>query len=147
MARSGVNKVILVGNLGNDPEVRFMTNGKAVANISIATSESWKDQQGQKQEKTEWHRLTMYDKLAEIIGEYVKKGDKIYIEGKLQTRKWQNKDGVDMYTTEVVCDQMQMLGGNGNPQPQQNKPAPQQNSNPAPQNKQVEPDFDDDIPF
>jgi len=146
MARSGVNKVILIGNLGNDPEIRYMPNGKAVANISIATSESWKDQQGQKQEKTEWHRLTMYDKLAEIMGEYVKKGDKIFIEGKLQTRKWQNKEGVDMYTTEVICDQMQMLGGNGNPQPQQNsKPASQHQ---APQSNSTEPDFNDnDIPF
>ncbi|HBL22469.1 MAG TPA: single-stranded DNA-binding protein, partial [Alteromonas mediterranea] len=91
MATKGVNKVILVGNLGNDPEVRYMPNGNAVANLSLATSESWKDQQGQVQERTEWHRLTMYRRLAEIAGEYLKKGSQIYVEGKLQTRKWQDQ--------------------------------------------------------
>lgn len=111
MAQRGVNKVILVGNLGNDPEVRYMPNGNAVANLSLATSESWKDQQGQVQERTEWHRLTMYRKLAEIAGEYLKKGSQIYVEGKLQTRKWQDQQGQDRYTTEVIVDQMQMLGG------------------------------------
>ncbi len=111
MARKGVNKVILVGNLGNDPEVKYMPNGNAVANLSIATSESWKDQQGQMQERTEWHRLVAYRKLAEIIGEYCRKGSQIYIEGKLQTRKWQDQDGNDRYTTEVVVNDMQMLGG------------------------------------
>ncbi len=111
MATRGVNKVILVGNLGNDPEVRYMPNGNAVANLSLATSESWKDQQGQVQERTEWHRLTMYRRLAEIAGEYLKKGSQIYVEGKLQTRKWQDQQGQDRYTTEIVCDQMQMLGG------------------------------------
>ncbi|MAQ00990.1 MAG: single-stranded DNA-binding protein [Pseudomonadota bacterium] len=111
MATRGVNKVILVGNLGNDPEVRYMPNGNAVANLSLATSESWKDQQGQVQERTEWHRLTMYRRLAEIAGEYLKKGSQIYVEGKLQTRKWQDQQGQDRYTTEIIVDQMQMLGG------------------------------------
>ncbi|MFC4701083.1 single-stranded DNA-binding protein [Glaciecola siphonariae] len=111
MASRGVNKVILVGNLGNDPEVRYMPNGNAVANLSLATSESWKDQQGQQQERTEWHRITMYRRLAEIAGEYLKKGSQIYIEGKLQTRKWQDQQGNDKYTTEVIADQLQMLGG------------------------------------
>ncbi|MDT0582228.1 single-stranded DNA-binding protein [Brumicola blandensis] len=114
MASRGVNKVILVGNLGNDPEVRYMPNGNAVANLSIATSESWKDQQGQLQERTEWHKVTMYRRLAEVAGEYLKKGSQIYLEGKLQTRKWQDQQGNDRYTTEVICDQMQMLGGGGN---------------------------------
>ncbi|SVB70019.1 uncharacterized protein METZ01_LOCUS222873, partial [marine metagenome] len=107
MATKGVNKVILVGNLGNDPEVRYMPNGNAVANLSLATSESWKDQQGQVQERTEWHRLTMYRRLAEIAGEYLKKGSQIYVEGKLQTRKWQDQQGQDRYTTEIIVDQMQ----------------------------------------
>ena len=111
MASRGVNKVILVGNLGNDPEVRYMPNGNAVANLSIATSESWKDQQGQLQEKTEWHKVTMYRRLAEIAGEYLKKGSQIYLEGKLQTRKWQDQQGNDRYTTEIIADQLQMLGG------------------------------------
>lgn len=111
MATRGVNKVILVGNLGNDPEVRYMPNGNAVANLSLATSESWKDQQGQMQERTEWHRLTMYRRLAEVAGEYLKKGSQIYVEGKLQTRKWQDQQGQDRYTTEIIVDQMQMLGG------------------------------------
>ncbi|QHJ12506.1 Single-stranded DNA-binding protein [Paraglaciecola mesophila] len=111
MASKGVNKVILVGNLGQDPEVRYMPNGNAVANLSIATSESWKDQQGQMQERTEWHRLTMYRRLAEVAGEYLRKGSQIYVEGKLQTRKWQDQQGQDRYTTEVIVDQMQMLGG------------------------------------
>ena len=111
MASRGVNKVILVGNLGNDPEVRYMPNGNAVANLSLATSESWKDQQGQVQERTEWHRLTMYRRLAEVAGEYLKKSSQIYVEGKLQTRKWQDQQGQDRYTTEIIVDQMQMLGG------------------------------------
>ena len=114
MATKGVNKVILVGNLGNDPEVRYMPNGNAVANLSLATSESWKDQQGQVQERTEWHRLTMYRRLAEIAGEYLRKGSQIYVEGKLQTRKWQDQQGQDRYTTEIIVDQMQMLGGRNN---------------------------------
>jgi single-strand DNA-binding protein len=167
----GVNKVILVGNLGNDPEVRYMPNGNAVANLSLATSESWKDPQGQIQERTEWHRLTMYRRLAEIAGEYLKKGSQIYIEGKLQTRKWQDQSGQDRYTTEIIVDQMQMLGGGGQ-RPQNNQQGGQrpQNNQQGGQNQggyqqqssnqgggqsqpkqppMAEPDFDfdDDIPF
>jgi single-strand DNA-binding protein len=106
---ASVNKVILVGNLGRDPEVRYMPNGEAVANFSIATTENWKDKSGVKQEKTEWHNIVMYRRLAEIAGEYLKKGRPVYIEGRLQTRKWE-KDGVTRYTTEIIGDQMQMLG-------------------------------------
>lgn len=112
----GINKVILVGNLGQDPEVRYMPNGNAVANIRIATSESWKDQQGQRQERTEWHSVVMFRKLGEIAGQYLKKGSKVYIEGKLQTRKWQDQNGNDRYTTEIVADQMQMLDSRGGQQ-------------------------------
>jgi len=108
---ASVNKVILVGNLGRDPEVRFMPNGEAVCNFSIATTDSWKDKSGAKQEKTEWHNIVMYRKLAEIAGEYLKKGRPVYVEGRLQTRKWQTKEGQDRYTTEIIADQMQMLGG------------------------------------
>ena len=106
---ASVNKVILVGNLGRDPEVRYMPNGEAVANFSIATTENWKDKSGVKQEKTEWHNIVMYRRLAEIAGEYLKKGRPVYIEGRLQTRKWE-KDGVTRYTTEIIGDQLQMLG-------------------------------------
>jgi len=148
MAR-GVNKVILVGNLGKDPEIRYMPNGNAVANLTLATTESWKDRQtGDHQEKTEWHRIVMYRRLAEIAGEYLKKGSQIYIEGKLQTRKWQDNAGNDRYTTEVVANEMQMLGGRGGG----GSAGFSDNSAPA-----AEPvsavadagsnDFDDDIPF
>ncbi len=113
MAR-GVNKVILVGNLGADPEVKYMPNGNAVANVTLATSESWKDKQtGETKEKTEWHRVVFFRRLAEIAGEYLKKGSQVYIEGKLQTRKWQDKNGNDRYTTEIIANEMQMLGGRG----------------------------------
>ena len=105
-----VNKVIIIGALGRDPEMRYMADGKAVASISVATSESWKDKNGDKKESTEWHRVAMFGKVAEIAGEYLKKGSTAYFEGKLQTRKWQDKDGNDRYTTEVVADRMQMLG-------------------------------------
>jgi single-strand DNA-binding protein len=108
---ASVNKVILVGNLGRDPEVRYMPNGEAVCNFSIATTDSWKDKSGAKQEKTEWHNIVIYRKLAEIAGEYLKKGRPVYIEGRLQTRKWQTKEGQDRYTTEIIADSMQMLGG------------------------------------
>ncbi|WP_318487625.1 single-stranded DNA-binding protein [Photobacterium leiognathi] len=119
MASRGINKVILVGNLGNDPEVRYMPNGGAVANITIATSESWRDKNtGEQREKTEWHRVALYGKLAEVAGEYLRKGSQVYIEGQLQTRKWQNQQGQDQYTTEVVVQgfngTMQMLGGRQN---------------------------------
>lgn len=151
MAR-GVNKVILVGNLGKDPEIRYTASGTAIANITIATTESWRDKQsGEKQEKTEWHRVVFFSRLAEIVGEYLKKGSQVYVEGRLQTRKWQDKSGQDRYTTEIVASEMQMLGGRGGEggQPAQNqsfrKPAESAApSEPAP----AEEDFqDDDIPF
>jgi len=113
MAR-GVNKVILVGNLGADPETRYTASGSAITNIRIATSESWKDKQtGENQERTEWHRVTFFNRLAEIAGEYLRKGSQVYIEGSLRTRKWQDQSGQDRYTTEVVASEMQMLGGRG----------------------------------
>ena len=107
---ASVNKVILVGNLGRDPETRYMPDGGAVTNFSIATTDSWKDKAGEKQEKTEWHRISTFQRLAEIAGEYLKKGSQVYIEGRLQTRKWTDKDGVEKYTTEIIADKMQMLG-------------------------------------
>lgn len=111
MAR-GVNKVILVGNLGKDPEVRYMPSGGAVANVTLATSEQWKDKQsGEQKERTEWHTVVFYQRLAEIVGEYLKKGSQIYVEGSLRTRKWQDKQGNDRYTTEIIASEMQMLGG------------------------------------
>ncbi len=114
MAQRGVNKVILVGNCGQDPETRFFPSGDAVTNVSLATSESWKDKNsGEQQERTEWHRVVFYNRLAEIVGEYVKKGSKIYVEGRLQTRKWQDKSGADRYTTEIVANEMQMLDSRG----------------------------------
>lgn len=149
MAR-GVNKVILIGNLGNDPETKYLPSGNAVTNITIATSESWKDKNtGQQQERTEWHRVVFFNRLAEIAGEYLRKGSKVYIEGQLRTRKWQDQSGQDRYTTEIVASELQMLDSRGDnppaPKPQQNRqPAPQQqsgNAQPAP------PEFDDDIPF
>ena len=107
---ASVNKVILIGNLGRDPETRYMPDGGAITNVSIATTEAWKDKNGEKQEKTEWHRVAFFGKLAEIAGEYLKKGSQVYVEGRLQTRKWQDKDGQDKYTTEIVANAMQMLG-------------------------------------
>ena len=164
MAR-GINKVILVGNLGNDPEVRYAANGSAIANISVATTDSWKDKNtGEQQEKTEWHRVVMFNRLGEIAGEYLKKGSQVYIEGRLQTRKWQDQSGQDKYSTEIVASDMQMLGGRGGggsemgggggyQAPQQRQQAPQQQGG-AQQNSpqpaaQPQPsnDFDDDIPF
>ncbi len=157
MAR-GVNKVILVGNLGKDPEVRYSPNGGAVANITIATSESWKDKtSGEKQEKTEWHRVVFFGRLAEIAGEYLKKGAQIYVEGRLQTRKWQDKEGKDRYTTEIVANEMQMLGsrgGAGQPSSEFNQDASYSESGSAPAGKPAAKkpatagaEFDDDIPF
>lgn len=133
MASRGINKVILVGNLGNDPETRYMPSGGAVTNISIATSESWKDKQtGQPQERTEWHRVVFFNRLAEIAGEYLRKGSKVYVEGSLRTRKWQDQSGQDRYTTEIVANEMQMLDSRGGAgqggdyqQPQGNYGAPQ----------------------
>ncbi|UCE89560.1 MAG: single-stranded DNA-binding protein [Pseudomonadota bacterium] len=143
MAR-GINKVILIGNLGSDPEVRYMANGGAVANVNLATSESWKDKNtGEQQDRTEWHRVVFYRRLAEIAGEYLKKGSKVYVEGKLQTRKWQDRDGNDRYTTEIIANEMQMLDSRGggtaafNDAPAKSTPAT------APANE----GFDDDIPF
>ena len=148
MAR-GVNKVILIGNLGKDPEVCYMPNGNAVANITLATSESWKDKtSGEQQEKTEWHRIVMFRRLGEIAGEYLKKGSKVYIEGKLQTRKWQDNSGNDRYTTEIVADQMQMLDSRGGSSANfsgESKSAPAMA--PAPAAAAAGGDFDDDIPF
>lgn len=170
MAR-GINKVILVGNLGQDPETRYMPSGGAVTNITVATSETWKDKNtGQQQERTEWHRVVFFNRLAEIAGEYLKKGSKVYVEGSLRTRKWQGQDGQDRYTTEIVASEMQMLdsrggGGMGGGQSDYNQaPAPQRQPQAAPQQNQPpqnQPqgnpsqqapaggfdDFDDDIPF
>ncbi|HEX5055926.1 MAG TPA: single-stranded DNA-binding protein [Gammaproteobacteria bacterium] len=113
MAR-GINKVILVGHLGQDPEVKYMPSGSAVANVSIATTESWKDKNtGEKQDRTEWHRVVFFARLAEIVGEYLRKGSQVYVEGRLQTRKWQDKNGQDRSTTEIIASEMQMLGGRG----------------------------------
>ncbi len=113
MAR-GINKVIIVGNLGQDPETRYMPSGAAVTNFTVATNESWKDKQtGEQKERTEWHRVAMFNRLAEIAAEYLRKGSQVYIEGKLRTRKWQGQDGQDRYTTEIIADEMQMLGGRG----------------------------------
>jgi len=154
---AGVNKVIIVGNLGQDPEVKYMPNGGAVCNISVATSDTWKDKSsGEQREKTEWHRIVMFRRLAEIAGEYLKKGSKVYIEGKLQTRKWQDQQGNDRYTTEIVADQMQMLDSKGGGSadyssqgqaprqsaPQQSQPQAQAQSAPPADNS-----FEDDIPF
>lgn len=145
MAR-GVNKVILIGNLGKDPEMRYTPNGLAVANITLATSESWKDKQsGENVERTEWHRIVFYQRLAEIVGEYVRKGSKIFVEGRLQTRKWQDKNtGQDRYTTEIIADNMQMLdskGGSTGESPAYEKPAPATEKAPPIDS------FNDDIPF
>ncbi|UPW42585.1 hypothetical protein BAHKABFF_00035 [Salmonella phage CF-SP1] len=160
MATRGVNKVIILGTLGKDPEVRYMPNGGAVANVSVATSESWNDKTtGEKNEQTEWHRVVIFGKLAEIAGEYLRKGSQVYFEGQLRTRKWTDNAGVEKYTTEIVIQQMggimQMIGGKrddsqqskqqfsgqqpSQPKPQQQRP-PQQNNEPPM-------DFDDDIPF
>ncbi|MBY6104869.1 single-stranded DNA-binding protein [Ferrimonas balearica] len=162
MMAGGINKVILVGNLGQDPDVRYMPNGNAVANITVATSETWKDQQGQRQERTEWHRVVLFRRLGEIAGEYLKKGAKVYIEGKLQTRKWKDQNGQERYTTEIVADQMQMLdsrggqdsGQQGGGQQSGGQSRPAQQSAPAQSqggNQNFTPDldegWDDDIPF
>lgn len=162
---ASVNKVIIIGNLGRDPETRYMPNGEAVTNITVATTESWKDKaSGEKKELTEWHRITFYRKLAEIAGQYLKKGSQVYVEGRLQTRKWTDKDGIERYTTEIIADSMQMLGsrqgmGGGTPMdddysgapPQRqvaagtggNGNAPRGAAKPAPNFS----DMDDDIPF
>jgi len=148
MAR-GVNKVIIVGNLGNDPDTRYMPSGSAVTNLSVATNESWKDKQtGEQKDRTEWHRVAMFGRLAEIAAEYLRKGSQVYIEGKLRTRKWQDKDGNDKYTTEIIADEMQMLGGRGGGgAPAMGDSGPPQNQAPAQGGGGSGNDFDDDIPF
>lgn len=152
---ASVNRVVLIGNLGRDPEVKYSADGVAICNLSIATTSSWKDKaSSEKREEVEWHRVVMYSRLAEIAGEYLKKGRSVYIEGRLKTRKWQDKDtGADRYATEVVADQMQMLGGKGDEvdrEPQQ-RPArqPQQRQQPPQQQQPASSlaDMDDDIPF
>jgi len=171
MASRGVNKVILVGNLGQDPETRYLPSGGAVTNVTLATSETWKDKtSGQQQERTEWHRVVFFNRLGEIAGEYLRKGSKVYVEGSLRTRKWQGQDGQDRYTTEIVANEMQMLDSRGaasgdssgggqqyqQQAPQQNAPQQQQRPQQAPAAQpQAAPqpapggfdDFDDDIPF
>jgi len=141
----GINKVIIVGNLGADPETRYMPSGSAVTNLSVATSEQWKDKQtGEQKERTEWHKVAMFNRLAEIAAEYLRKGSQVYIEGKLRTRKWQDRDGNDRWTTEVIADEMQMLGGRGG-----GGSAPMaSDSGPSGGPPQSPPDdFEDDIPF
>ena len=162
---ASVNKVILIGNLGKDPDVRYMPSGKAVANVSIATSDSWKDRNtGEKQERTEWHNVVFYSPLAEIVGQYLRKGSSVFVEGRLQTRKWQDKNGQDRYTTEIIANEMKMLGGRASgsaPFPAEgpetdSAPASRAPQGPAParppvsESPQSRPDnggFDDDIPF
>ena len=152
MAR-GINKVIIVGNLGNDPETRYMPSGSAVTNLTVATNESWKDKQtGEQKDRTEWHKVAMFNRLAEVAAEYLRKGSQVYIEGKLRTRKWQDKSGQDRWTTEIIADEMQMLGGRGGAgagggggsAPMSSS----QDSSPPSAPPQAGPDdFDDDIPF
>ncbi len=162
MAR-GINKVILVGNLGADPETRYMPSGGAVTNIRVATSDSWRDKQsGEQRERTEWHRIVFFNRLAEVAAEYLRKGSQVYVEGRIQTRKWQGQDGQDRYTTEVVANEMQMLGGrgggggnqhDGDPGWSQEPPGFDEPSNPAPARAAAggssapKDEFDDDIPF
>ncbi len=139
---AGINKVIIVGHLGNEPEMRSMPNGEAVANISVATSESWTDKTtGERKEVTEWHRIVLYRRLAEIAGQYLHKGSQVYVEGRLKTRKWQDNNGQDRYTTEIQGDNLQMLGGAQAPSAAAPKPTPTQPSKP------IEDNFDDNIPF
>ena len=153
---ASVNKAILVGNLGKDPEMRYMSGGDAVCNITIATSESWKDKNtGEKREITEWHKVVFYRKLAEIAGQYLKKGSSVYIEGRIKTRKWQDKDGNDRYTTEIEATEMQMLGSRqsggqsdqGGYQQPQSRPAANPGQQPRQQQRQAYDDLSDDIPF
>ena len=142
---ASINKVIIVGNLGRDPETRFTTGGEAIANIAVATSDRWKDKAtGEQKEATEWHRITFFGKLAEIVGQYLKKGSQVYVEGKLRTRKYTDKDGIERYATEVIADQMQMLGGRGDGA---QAPAPQHRPAPAARQADSGGSFDDDIPF
>ncbi|HEX4986279.1 MAG TPA: single-stranded DNA-binding protein [Burkholderiales bacterium] len=152
---ASVNKVILIGNLGRDPEVRYLPSGDAVANVTLATTETWKDKSGEKQEQTEWHRVAMFGKTAEIAGEYLKKGSQVYIEGRLQTRKWTDKEGQERYTTEIRADRMQMLGsrsGGSERMAAQDDDAPARSAPPAKKPATASKggnfdDLEDDIPF
>lgn len=156
---ASVNKVILIGNIGKDPEIRYMPSGDAMVNLTLATTDNWKDKNGEKQERTEWHRVVIFGKLAEIAGEYLKKGSQVYFEGSLKTRKWTNKEGQDQYTTEIVADKMQMLGGRGGAssasmdsgsqyESRSSKPsAPPQNASQPKSSGNSFDDLDDDIPF
>ena len=154
---ASINKVMLIGNLGKDPDIRYMPNGEAVTNITLATSETWKDKTGAKQEKTEWHRVTFYRKLAEIVGEYLKKGSSVYVEGRLETRKWTDKAGADRYTTEIIANEMRMLGSKPGGssfegENKNNKTSPPKDSAASNNNAANNPnsgfgDMDDDIPF
>ena len=155
MAR-GVNKAIILGNLGQDPDVRYTAGGAAVTNISVATAESWKDKEtGQQQERTEWHRVVFFGRLAEIAGEYLRKGSQVYLEGRIQTRKWQDKEGQDRYTTEIVANEMQMLGSRSGGSANYDSAPADNGMNQDPGNDTTAPaakdsvadDFDDDIPF
>ncbi len=154
---ASVNKVILVGNLGKDPEVRYAPSGDAIANVTLATTENWKDKNGEKQEKTEWHRVSFFGKTAEVVGQYLRKGSQVYVEGRIQTRKWTDKEGQERYTTEIVADKMQMLGGRSGSASMDNdsaesrrpaaaRPAPTSNS-PAKSSGSSFDDMEDDIPF
>ncbi len=152
MAR-GINKVILIGNIGGDPEVRYMPNGNAVATLSLATSETWKDKQtGDKQERTEWHRVVCFNRLGEIAGEYIRKGSKLYVEGSLRTRKWQDQQGQDRYTTEIVASDIQMLDAKGGSSPMMSHQASPATESAAPSphqaiSQEAFSELDDDIPF
>ncbi len=153
MAR-GINKVILIGHLGAEPEVRYMPSGQAVANVRLATTESWRDKDtGENQERTEWHSVVFFSRLAEIVKEYLHKGSQIYVEGRIRTRKWQDREGHDRYTTEIVANEMQMLGGRGGSSaPMEREPPPQPDEAPIPAAPAGaagggSPDLDDDIPF
>lgn len=142
---ASVNKVILIGNLGKDPESRFLSNGDAVTNITLATTDTWKDKNGEKQEKTEWHRITFYRKLAEIVAEYCKKGNPIYVEGRLETRKWTDKEGIERYSTDIIAHDMKMLGSKQLSETRdKSEPVRQQQSKPSVSGFD---DMDDDIPF
>ena len=150
---ASVNKVIIIGNLGKDPETRYMPNGDAVTNITVATTDTWKDKNGEKQEKTEWHRVTFYRKLAEIAGEYLKKGRPVYIEGRLETKKWTDKQGIERYTTDIIASDMKMLGskpeGGTTREDDHYAEAPQEKREPrkATAGAGAFDDMDDDIPF
>lgn len=155
MAERGVNKAILIGRLGSDPEVRYSQSGTAIANVNVATTENWKDREsGERQERTEWHRVVFFRRLAEIVAEYLRKGSQVYVEGRIQTRKWQDQEGRDRYTTEIVANEMQMLGGRATAD-NDTRPPPADASerSPAPPAKggkksgDISDDFDDDIPF